>query len=195
MMRMSSQLTFLILFLAGFIVGIFPSAAFGEVKTIAHAVRQPFGRNQSPDDARIVAAARARHEALKMAAPYVESLSAVRNSRGAKDKILALASGLLKAEVISQKDYRTGDASGVEVAVRINVDASILEDGAKALLGERTHLEQLDQAWKKEEELLHEAARLDAKDKRPGGDGKSDALLKNSFREISKGLSAVEMVR
>ena len=84
--------TFLILLL------LIPVSTFGEIQTITHTVKQPFGGSQSPDDARISAVAKAKREALEMAGIYIESLTVVKNSQVDKDEILALAAGVLKAE-------------------------------------------------------------------------------------------------
>ena len=73
----------------GFVVSFLPSAVLGEVKTITHTVRQPFGGSQSPDDARIAVVARAKREVLEMAGTYVQTLTVVKDSRVEKDEILA----------------------------------------------------------------------------------------------------------
>jgi len=127
-----------------------------------------------------------------MAGTYVESFTVVKNSRLEKDEILALAAGVLKAEVVSQKNYALEEAFGVEVVVRINVDTSVLEDRVKKLLADRTHLEDLNQARKKEKELLDKIDRLEAESTRLTAEKKSTEQLKNQFREASQGLAAVD---
>jgi tetratricopeptide (TPR) repeat protein len=187
----NGRLPLTILLLLGF-MSFLPSAVFGEVKTVTHTVRQPFGGSQSPDDARIAAVARAKREALEMAGTYVEGLTVVKNLRVEKDEILALTAGVLTAEVVSQKNYHTDDAFGVEIVVRINVDTSILEDRVKKLLADRTHLEQLNQARKKEKELLDEVVKLQEENKRLTVEKKSAEQLKGRFQEASQGLTAVD---
>ena len=51
-----------------------------------------------------------------------------------KDEILALAAGVLRAEVISQKNYHTDDAFGIEIVVNVIVDTSVLEERVKKQL-------------------------------------------------------------
>jgi tetratricopeptide (TPR) repeat protein len=162
------------------------------MKTVTHTVKQPFGGSQSADDARIAAVARAKREALEMAGVYVESFTIVKDSRIEKDEILALTAGVLKAEVVSQKNYHTDDAFGVEVVVRIDVDTSVLEDRVKKLLADRIHLEQLNQARQKEKELLDKIARLEAESTRLTAEKKSTEQLKSQFHEASQGLTAVD---
>ena len=174
------------------LLSLAPFPVRGEMKTVTHTVKQPFGGSQSPDDARIAAVAKAKREALEMAGVYVESFTVVKNSRLEKDEILALTAGVLKAEVISQKNYHTDDAFGVEVVVRIDVDTSVLEDRVKKLLADRTHLEQLNQARKKEKELLDTVAKLQEENKRLTAEKKSTAQLKSQFHEASQGLTAVD---
>ena len=126
--------------LCAVLLTLIPFPVRGEMKTVTHTVKQPFGGSQSADDARIAAVARAKREALEMAGVYVESFTIVKDSRIEKDEILALTAGVLKAEVVSQKNYHTDDAFGVEIVVRIDVDTSVLEDRVKKLLADRTHL-------------------------------------------------------
>jgi tetratricopeptide (TPR) repeat protein len=186
------RLTLTILLLLGFVVSFLPSAVLGEVKTITHTVKQAFGGSQSPDDGRIAAIARAKREALEMAGTYVQALTVVKDSPVEKDEILALTAGVLTAEVVSQENYATKAASGLEVVVRINVDTSVLEDGVKKLLADRTHLEQLNQARKKEKELLDTIAKLHDENKRLTAEKKSTKQLKQQFHKASQGLTAVE---
>jgi tetratricopeptide (TPR) repeat protein len=189
------RLTFTILLLLGFMVGFSPSAVLGEVKTVTHTVRQPFGGSQSPDDARIAAVARAKREALEMAGTYVQALTVVKNSRVEKDEILALTAGVVKAEIVSQKNYHTKDAFGIEVTVRVEVDTALLEGSVRKLLQDRTHLDQLKDSRAREKELLDKLTRLEEENRKPRTSGKDSAGLKEQFQETSRGLTAVELVQ
>jgi hypothetical protein len=171
---------------------LLPVSTFGEIQTITHTIKQPFGGSQSPDDARISAMAKAKREALEMAGVYVEALTIVKDAKVDKDEILALTAGVLKSEVVSQKNYATGEGFGIEVVVKIIVDPSVLEGRVKKLLQDRTHLEQLNQARKKEKELLAQVARLEEENKRFMAENKPSAKLKKDFQEASQGLTAVE---
>lgn len=128
---------------------LLPVSAFGDIQTITHTVKQAFGGSQSADDALISAMAKAKREALEMAGVYVEALTIVKDSKVDKDEILALAAGVLKTEVVSQKNYITGEAFGIEVVVKIIVDTSVLEIRVKKLLQDRAHLDQLNLARKR----------------------------------------------
>jgi tetratricopeptide (TPR) repeat protein len=178
--------TFLILLL------LIPVSAIGKIQTITHTVKQPFGGSQSPDDARIAAVAKAKREALEMAGTYIESLTVVKNSQVDKDEILALAAGVLKAEVISQKNYHTNDAFGIVVVVKVVVDMSVLESRVKKLLQDRTHLEQLNQARAREKELLEKIAVLEGENRKSGKSDLQQANLKKEFQDASRGLTAVD---
>jgi tetratricopeptide (TPR) repeat protein len=178
--------------LATFLILLFliPVSAIGEIQTITHTVKQPFGGSQSPDDARIAAVAKAKREALEMAGTYIESLTVVKNSQVDKDEILALAAGVLKAEVVSQKNYVSGDAFGIEVVVNLVVDTSILEERVKKLLQDRTHLEQLNQSRAREKELLEKIAVLEGENRKSGKSNQKKADLKKEFQDASRGLTA-----
>ena len=174
------------------LLSLIPFPVRGEMKTVTHTVKQPFGGSQSPDDARIAAVARAKREALEMAGVYVEALTIVKDAKVDKDEILALTAGVVKAEVVSQKNYALEEAFGIEVVVRIDVDTSVLEDRVKKLLADRTHLEQLNQARKKEKELLDTVAKLQEENKRLTKSKKSTKRLKSQFKDASQGLTAVD---
>ena len=176
--------TFLILLL------LLPVSAFGEIQTITHVVKQPFGGSQSPDDARISAVAKAKREALEMAGIYIESLTVVKNRQVDKDEILALAAGVLKAEVVSQKNYVSGDAFGIDVVVKVVVDTSVLEERVKKLLQDRTNLEELKEARLREKELLKKIAALEGENRKIGNSKQKSANLKKEFQDASRGLTA-----
>jgi len=169
-----------------------PLSAFGEIKIITNAVKQPFGGSQSPDDARIAAVAKAKREALELAGTYVESTTVVKNAQVEKDEILALTAGVLKAEVVSQKNYTTDDAFGIEVTVRVEVDTAVLETRLKKVLEDRTHFEQLKQARTREKELLEKIAVLEEENRKSGQSDQNKANLKKEFQAASQGLTAVD---
>ena len=173
---------------------LLPISAIGEIQTITHTVKQAFGGSQSPDDARISAVAKAKREALEMAGTYIESLTVVKNSQVDKDEILALAAGVLKAEVVSQENYHTKDAFGIDVVVKVLVDTSVLEGRVKKLLQDRTHLEQLNQARKKEKELLDKVASLEEENRRLTAINQSTQKLRKEFQLSSRGLTAMDWV-
>ena len=173
---------------------LLPVSAVGEIQTITHTVKQSFGGSQSPDDARISAVAKAKREALEKAGTYIESITVVKNLQVDKDEILALAAGVLKAEVVSQKNYASDDAFGLDVVVKVVVDTSVLEERVKKLLQDRTHLEQLNQARLREKALLEKIATLVRENRKSGNTDQKRASLKKEFQDASQGLTAVDWV-
>jgi len=99
---------------------LIPCISNAEIKTYIHTVKQSFGGSQSPDDARIGAIAKAKREVLEKAGTYLESLTIVRKSVVEKDEILALAAGVLKTEIVSQKNFATEDTFGIIVKSKVN---------------------------------------------------------------------------
>jgi len=174
---------FLIIFL------LYPVSAIGEILTIKHTVKQTFGGGQSPDDARISAIAKIKREALEKAGTYIESLTVVKNAKVEQDEILALTAGVLKAEVISQKNYHTDDAFGMEIVVNVVVDTSVLEERVKKLLQDKTHLTQLKDTQKREKELLQRVAQLEEENRKLMAEKQSTQKLKKEFRQASQGLT------
>ena len=171
---------------------LLPVPVFGEIQTITHTVKQSFGGSQSPDDARISAVAKAKREALEMAGTYIETLTVVKNYQVDKDEVLALSAGVLKAEVVSQKNYASEDAFGIDVVVKVLVDTSVLEEKVKKLLQDRTHLDQLNQARLREKELLEKIAALEEENRKSGKTDQKQASLKKEFQDASQGLAAVD---
>ena len=171
---------------------LFPISAFGEILTIRHTVKQTFGGGQSPDDARISAIAKAKREALVKAGTYIESLTVVQNLNVDKDEILALTAGVLKAEVLSQENYYTKDAPGIEIIVNVVVNTSVLEERVKKLLQDKTHLAQLKDIQKREKELLRRVAQIEEENCKLSANKQSTQKLEKEFQQASQGLMAVK---
>jgi tetratricopeptide (TPR) repeat protein len=169
-------------------------SAIGKITTITHTVRQPFGGSQSPDDARIAAIAKAKREVLEMAGTYVESTTVVKIAQVEKDDIFALTAGVLKAEVVSQKNYHTEDAFGIEVVVKLEVDISILEERLKKLLQNRILFEQLKDSRNREKELLQKIAKIEKENAQPTKSDQESIELKKIFQETTRELTAEDLV-
>ncbi len=172
------------------ILMLLPVSAMGEIITIKHTVKQTFGGGQSTDDARISAIAKTKREALEKAGTYIENLTVVQNSKVKKDEILALTAGVLKAEVVSQKNYASDDAFGIEIIVNVVVDTSVLEERVKKLLQDKTHLAQLKNTQKREKELLLRVAQLEEENRKLAVK-KQSTKLKKEYQQALQGLTAV----
>ena len=131
-----------------------PGISNAEIKTYVHTVKQSFGGSQSPDDARVGAIAKAKREVLEKAGTYLESLTIVRENVVEKDEILALAAGVLKTKIVSQKNFATEDTFGIVVKAKVDVDTSILEERIRKLLQDRSLLEKYKENQKHEKKLL-----------------------------------------
>jgi tetratricopeptide (TPR) repeat protein len=175
-----------------FVLTFFCSPVMGEVIKVTHTVKQTFGGGQSPDDARIAAMAKAKREALEKAGTYIESLTVVKNSQLEKDEILALAAGVLRSEVVSRKNFASEDAFGIEIVVNVVVDTSVLEERVKKQLQDRTHLTQLKDTQKREEELLLKVSELEEKNKQLMANNQSTEKISKEFQQTSRGLTAVD---
>ncbi len=176
-----------------------PFTISAEVKTFTHEVKQPFSGSQSPDDARVAATHKAKREVLEKAGTYLESLRVVERGRLKKDQVLALASGVLKAEIISQKNYMAGEGFGIIIKARVKVDTNVLEERVKKLMADRTAMEQLEDVRKREKELLAKVKRLEktnsmlAKKKETHVVKQKRKELKKDFQQATKGLDAVAL--
>lgn len=142
-----------------------PITSFAEIRTYTQTIRQPFGGSQSPDDARIAAIAKAKREVLEKAGTYLESLTIVRENVLARDEIVALSAGVLRTEIVSQKNYVAGEAFGIEVVAKVDVDTSIIEQRVKKLIEDREHLRKYQESKKREDELLANLTKLEEKNR------------------------------
>ena len=169
-----------------------PVAAIAEIKTVTHTLRQPFGGSQSPDDARVAGIVKAKREALEQFGTYIESTTIVKDSHVESDEILALTAGVTKAEVLSHKNYADGDAFGIEITVKIELDTDVLDSSLKRLLEDRNHLRELKDARDREKRLLARIGDLEREDKLSEKTVKQADKLKLGFKAASRGLTAVE---
>ncbi len=176
---MKRTTTFLIILLV-----LAPSFAFGEIKTITHSVKQVFGGSQSPDDARAAGMAKAKREALEMAGTYIRSTTVVKNAQVETDEILAIAAGILKTEIVSERNYITGDAFGIEITMKVDVDTGVLEANVKRVLEEKSYLEQLKLSNAREKELLNKVAILEEENRRIKGSPALREQFKNSTQAL-----------
>jgi len=163
-----------------------------EIETFVHTVRQPFSGSQSPDDALIAGTQRAKREVLEKAGTYLESVTTVEDGNLRKDQVLALASGVLKTEIISQKRYHTEKGFGIIIKVRVAVDTSVLEQRIKKLLEDRTLLKKYQESQQRVNELLAKVRSLEKQNRKPLSK-ESKETLKQEFRQTSQELAAAEL--
>lgn len=133
---------------------LFATASHAELKHFSQEVDQPFCGSQSPDDARIAAVAKAKLEALEKAGTYIESLTVVEDYKLKKDEITAFASGIVRSEIISQKNYATKDGFGIILVLQLEVDSHTLEQKMQKLNTDQTLIEKYSEIQQREKELL-----------------------------------------
>ena len=170
-----------------------------EIKTFVHTVRQPFSGSQSPDDARASATHKAKREVLEKTGTYLETLTIVEKGKLTKEQILVLASGVLKIEIISQKNYHTEEGFGIVIKARVKVDTSLLGERVKKFMADRRAMEQLTAVRKREKELLVKIERLEEVNRRLGKKRATQTVkkkkreLRKDFQQTTKGLDAVAL--
>jgi len=182
-------------FISLFCLVLFSTFAFANIETITNTVKQPFGGSQSPDDARIAAIVKAKRKALEIAGTYLESLTIIKNNVLEKDEIIALAAGVLKTEVVSQKNYATEDAFGIIIVAKVDVDTSTLEKRVKAFLEDRSLLKKYQESKTREKDLLAKIEELEKQNKNlksSSPQGKR-SKLKVQFEKATRELTATEL--
>ena len=161
-----------------------------------HTIRQIFGGAQSPDDARVAAMTRAKREVLEKAGTYLESMTVVQEGRLAKDEILALAAGVLRAEIVSEKNFTQGPAFGIEVTARVVVDPEVLQDRVTKLLNDRVAWKRVKELEAREKALLEKMVKLEKENanlkQAAGGAAPAPENLKAEFRNAASGLKAID---
>ncbi len=75
---------------------------------------------------------KAKREVLEKAGTYLESLTIIIDKMVEKDKILALAAGVLKTEINFQENYSTKDSFGIIIVEIVKVDTSILGENIRS---------------------------------------------------------------
>ncbi len=168
-----------------------------ETISITRTVKQPFAGSQSPDDARISAMAKAKREALEEAGTYLESLTIVKKNMVEKDEILALSAGVLKANIVSQKNYADENSFGIIVVAKVNVDTNILERRVERLFKSKDHLEVLKDIKNREYELLNKISELEDRNAKliklnTDSEKTQKQSLKLDFKNVSNSLKATD---
>lgn len=131
-----------------------------EVKTFTHVINQPFAGSQSPDDAKVAAVAKGKTEVLEKAGTYLESLTVVENFTLTKDQSIALASGILTVDILSQRNYATDEGFGLILELKIDVDNSIMNDRVRQIHEDRILIDKYSELKKREKELLERIEKL-----------------------------------
>lgn len=177
------------------LLSVAAAVSLAETTSITHTVRQPFAGSQSPDDARMSALAKAKREALEKTGTYLESFTVVKNSMLERDEIIALAAGIVRAEILSQKNYASDDAFGIEVVVQVEVDNEVLEQRVRKMLDDRELLAKYEQSVKRESELLERIRRLERQNMALLETAEDKGELKEELKTAARALSAVEYHR
>ncbi len=171
-----------------------------KIKEFSYSVTQPFAGNQSPDDARIAAVARGKTEALEKAGTYLETMSVVENFTLTKDQTIALASGILSVDILSQKNFATDEGFGMILEMKINVDTSVMNKRIRQIHEDEALMEKYIEMKERENQLLDKIKKLEsmnrelAKLPEKGRQDKKNQLQKE-YDEIIQAIPAGELNR
>jgi tetratricopeptide (TPR) repeat protein len=168
-----------------------------EIKTFSYSVTQPFAGNQSPDDAKIAAVAKGKTEVLEKAGTYLETMSVVENFILTKDQTIALASGILSVDVLSQKNFATDEGFGIILEMKINVDTSVMNKRIRQIHEDEALMEKYIELKDREKELLDKIKKLESLNRELAKlpeKGKQDKRnqLKKEYDEVIQAIPAGE---
>lgn len=135
------------------------------IKTFTHVINQPFAGSQSPDDAKVAAVVKGKTEVLEKAGTYLESLTVVENFTLTKDQSIALASGILTVDILSQKNYATDEGFGLILELKIDVDNSVMNNRVKQIQEDGILIDKYSELKEREKELLERIEKLQKQSK------------------------------
>jgi tetratricopeptide (TPR) repeat protein len=178
--------------------GVVPlKASEKEIKTFPYSVTQPFAGSQSPDEARIAAVAKGKTEALEKAGTYLETMSVVENFILTKDQTIALASGILSVDILSQKNFATDEGFGMILEMKINIDTNVMNNRIRQIHEDETLMEKYFELKDRENELLEKIKKLERMNRELAKlpeKGKQDKRnkLKEEYDEVIQAIPAGE---
>ncbi|MFH2047728.1 MAG: tetratricopeptide repeat protein [Pseudomonadota bacterium] len=169
-----------------------------EIQTFSYTVNQPFAGSQSPDDAKVAAIAKGKTEVLEKAGTFLESLTVVENFALTKDQSIAIASGILSVDILSQKNYATNQSFGIILELKIDVDSSILNKRVKQIKEDMTLMGKYSELKDRENELLKRIKMLEKQNielsRLPSHkESQKREVLGKQFEEVIDALPAIEL--
>lgn len=173
------------------------STSFANENIISFTQRidQAFGGGQCPDEARAAGIAKAKADALEQAGTYVESMSVVEDFVLKKDETMALAAGVLKTDVLGQRNYGTENGFGMILDIEIAVDKAILADRLVQIKTDQVLLRKYQELQNREAELLARIKKLESLATLSDNQNTISKETSDDYRTAVQGLPAVELNR
>lgn len=171
-------------------------SALAEIKVFEKEVEEIVGRDQSQEQVEAFALQKAKRLAVEEAGTYISSLTVVRNYQLEKDEITALASGVVKAEIIGIPSVRLKNGV-IHIAVksRIEVDTSILDRQIKQIMKDRETLRKLEKERRKVRELEDKLASLKSTELKKLEELNAQAIAMERARERQRLLLAEQVLK
>lgn len=168
-----------------------------DIKTFSYSVTQPFAGSQSPDEAKVAAVAKGKTEVLEKAGTYLETISVVENFTLTKDQTIALASGILSVDILSQKNFATDEGFGIILEMKINVDTNVMSKRIRQIHEDEALMEKYMELKNRENELLDKIKKLESMNRelaKQPGKGMQDKRkqLKRDYAEVIQAIPAGE---
>ena len=139
---------------------LLPAVTWAEVKTFEVSVKEAVSRNQSQEAVEAFALQKAKRLAVEQAGTYLSTMTVVEKGRMSKDEVTALASGIVRTEVVSSKAVVRNGQVYMKVTAKVAVDTSVLENQVETLLKDRAWLTELEAKDRKMRELEKELAQV-----------------------------------
>ncbi len=140
------------------------SAVAAEIKTFDVTLEESVSRDQSQDAVEAFALQKAKRLAVEKAGTFLSSMAVVEQGRLTQQEITALASGIVKSEVLTSDALLKNGQVWVRVTARVLVDTGVLDKQVTALLEDRSLLLALEAQEQKLRKLEEELSRVQATD-------------------------------
>jgi hypothetical protein len=143
-----------------FLMWISP-VAYAEIVVIENEIEEIVGKNQSQEQVEAFALQKAKRLAVEKAGTFISSLTTIKNHRLTKDELTAIASGIVRAEIVGIPSIILKDnIVHIRVKSKIQVDTSVLDRQIEELLKDRNALDKLEEERQRVKVLESKLANL-----------------------------------
>lgn len=166
---------------------IFGTAAYAEMKVFEKEVEEIASRDQSQEQVEAFALQKAKRLAVEEAGTYISSLTIVKDYRLERDEVMALASGVVQANLTEVPSVRVEKGViHVKVKARVKVDTSILDRQIQEIMKEKDTLQKLETERTKVKDLEEKLANLKSSETKRLEELNAQALAIESERQKQK---------
>lgn len=167
--------------------GALPHIASADFVTYQKEYSYQAGEADSKISCRTISLEQVKSLLLEELGTYLERNTEIVNYEVTRDQIIALAAGIVRAQIITEK----WDGHTYYILAKIQVDPKALEKSIAGLKEERQNISELEESKKRTNELLQEVEKL-KQELRTATDGREKEKGKKQYDALTKELNAVD---